>query len=175
MKNQFAFILMLYTLLFSAQTYQFNYHFTFKEYPSNREYQDQAKVLTKLGSKGKLYEVSFGQDDEKYTPQVSENMVLPRSQYQYTLYTEDGTSFLIHDFIQKKYYDLEDHVHLDWHFTSETKMFQQVKLEKATVDFRGRHYTAWFQKSSTFSVAPWKFSGLPGIVYEIYDDENRFR
>lgn len=45
---------------------------------------------------------------------------------------------------------------------------------KATLDFRGRSYTAWYSTDIPLSYGPWKFSGLPGLIIEIYDNTRRY-
>lgn len=40
---------------------------------------------------------------------------------------------------------------------------------KATTEFRGRHWTAWFAPEIPLSDGPWKLCGLPGVILEAYD------
>ncbi len=44
---------------------------------------------------------------------------------------------------------------------------------KATLDFRGRHYTAWYAPDIPLPHGPWSFHGLPGLILEIRDDTDR--
>lgn len=170
------FILAISILLFSvfnAQTYVFKYSFVSVEYPSNRELKDTAYVLSKKNTDEKLYKVAFG-GKKGMDGYYQGDLVLPRSQYEYVLYTKNARQLFIRDFVQEKYYELEDGVAFKWEMASETKMMEGVELKKATVYFRGRFYTAWFKASSEWKIAPWKFSGLPGIVYEVYDENYKF-
>ena len=43
------------------------------------------------------------------------------------------------------------------------------ECQKATCNFRGREWTAWFALDVPISDGPWKFSGLPGLIMEVYD------
>ena len=43
------------------------------------------------------------------------------------------------------------------------------KCQKATCKFRGREWTAWYALDVPISDGPWKFSGLPGLIMEVYD------
>ena len=49
------------------------------------------------------------------------------------------------------------------------------KLQKATTDFGGRKWTAWFTTEIPYSEGPYKFKGLPGLVVELSDSENNFQ
>ncbi|OYQ45975.1 hypothetical protein CHU92_01765 [Flavobacterium cyanobacteriorum] len=58
---------------------------------------------------------------------------------------------------------------------SETKVFGTYKCKKATMVFRGRAYTAWFSEDFPVNAGPFKFGGLPGLIFEIYDTDNQYR
>lgn len=50
------------------------------------------------------------------------------------------------------------------------RIIQGIKCDKATLDFRGRKWTAWYDPSNPLPFGPWKFHGLPGAIIEIYDE-----
>ena len=58
---------------------------------------------------------------------------------------------------------------------NETKMILNQKCQKASTSFRGRNYTAWFSTKIKYPFGPWKMNGLPGIILEVYDDQNFFK
>ncbi|MBX9781921.1 MAG: GLPGLI family protein [Chitinophagaceae bacterium] len=57
-----------------------------------------------------------------------------------------------------------------WMFINEKRTSGNQMLKKATMRFRGRNYTAWYNESIPIANGPWKFGGLPGLIVEIYDD-----
>ena len=63
---------------------------------------------------------------------------------------------------------------LKWKLINEVKQLDKYTLHKATCYFRGRNYTAWYSLDYPWKVGPWKFHGLPGVIFEINDDEKRF-
>ena len=60
---------------------------------------------------------------------------------------------------------------LAWEINTETKKIGSFDCQLAKTNFRGRQYMAWFCKDIPFSDGPWKFSGLPGLILEIYDSK----
>lgn len=42
---------------------------------------------------------------------------------------------------------------------------------RATTHFRGRDYTAWFAPDIPLPYGPWKFGGLPGLIFRVYSDD----
>ena len=46
-------------------------------------------------------------------------------------------------------------------------------LQKASTNFGGRNWTAWFNSEIPFQEG-YKFTGLSGLIFEIYDSENIF-
>jgi len=63
---------------------------------------------------------------------------------------------------------------VNWKLENETKKIQNYKLQKAITSFGGREWTAWFTSEIPFQEGPYKFRGLSGLIFEIYDSEDLF-
>ena len=61
-----------------------------------------------------------------------------------------------------------------WKLHNETKEKGGYLLQKATTNFSGRNWVAWFTKEIAISEGPYKFRGLPGLIFEIYDTKDNF-
>ncbi|HBK70462.1 MAG TPA: GLPGLI family protein [Flavobacteriaceae bacterium] len=68
----------------------------------------------------------------------------------------------------------EDEFEWKWDLHSETKKIGKFICQKATIDFRGRSYTAWFTNEIPVPFGPWKFQGLSGLILEVYDTDKVF-
>lgn len=62
---------------------------------------------------------------------------------------------------------------LTWVKTSDTKIIGSYKCKKATCEFRGRSYEAWYAEDIKQSFGPWKLNGLPGLIVETYDKDRK--
>ncbi|NHN26344.1 GLPGLI family protein [Flavobacterium jejuense] len=63
---------------------------------------------------------------------------------------------------------------LYWNLLDETITTNNVVLNKATCYFRGRNYIAYYSTNIPIKAGPWKFQGLPGVIYTISDETKRY-
>ncbi len=63
---------------------------------------------------------------------------------------------------------------INWKLSTEIKKVGNYSLQKATTTFGGRNWTAWFNTEINLNEGPYKFRGLPGLIFEISDDRNNF-
>ncbi|KAF2520200.1 GLPGLI family protein [Flavobacterium salilacus subsp. salilacus] len=65
----------------------------------------------------------------------------------------------------------DNYTKLEWEISDETKEIAAYECVKATTNFRGRKWVAWFTPEIPLPYGPWKFHGLPGLIIEAYDIE----
>ncbi len=63
----------------------------------------------------------------------------------------------------------QDKVTHHWKLYKEVKIIANYKCHKATTNFRGRKYVAWYTTDIPVNFGPWKFKGLPGLILEVTD------
>jgi len=61
-----------------------------------------------------------------------------------------------------------------WEIGEETKEFMGYTVQKASIDFAGRTYEAWFTMEVPIADGPYVFRGLPGLIVEIYDTQDHY-
>ncbi|GAB0154782.1 hypothetical protein CHRYSEOSP005_00420 [Chryseobacterium sp. Alg-005] len=62
----------------------------------------------------------------------------------------------------------------NWNILNEKQKIGAYNAQKATTEFGGRKWTAWFSTDLPFQDGPYKFSGLPGLIVKIEDDEKNY-
>lgn len=63
---------------------------------------------------------------------------------------------------------------IKWKLNNEKKDVLGYECFKAETIFHGRNYIAWYTKDIPISEGPYKFTGLPGLILEIYDNKENF-
>lgn len=69
----------------------------------------------------------------------------------------------------------EDVPKINWKINKDTLSFSGVKCQKATANFKGRKWIAWFAPDLPFQSGPWKLNGLPGLIVEAHDEKNEVK
>jgi len=78
------------------------------------------------------------------------------------------------DRIGRDLYAYEEDRPLNWKMSSETTKIGEYKVQKATTDFAGRQWTAWFTTDLPYQDGPYKFGGLPGLIVKVEDDKGDY-
>ncbi|AZZ59664.1 GLPGLI family protein [Riemerella anatipestifer] len=72
-------------------------------------------------------------------------------------------------------YEYPKFVQLKWNIHKEKKDILGYHCQRATVDYGGRHWEAWFSNEIPIQSGPYVFRGLPGFILEIKDIEEYFK
>ncbi len=78
------------------------------------------------------------------------------------------------DFILQDIVSYKEDVKFNWKIEKDQKKIGEYNTQKATTDFGGRKWTAWFTTDLPFQDGPYKFYGLPGLIVQIQDDGNNY-
>jgi GLPGLI family protein len=173
MKTVLFFCLFIGTF-FQAQTHRYIYELQLKMDSTENEPQKFYMVLDINKNETKFYgrdllvadslNKKFGNLDNKHVDMTGQ--IIKRKK----------GSFNNENFINIKfgYYSYNTTDVINWKIENDIKKYNTYDLQKATADFGGRHWIAWFNKDIPFNEGPYKFQGLPGLIFEIQDDKNNF-
>lgn len=68
----------------------------------------------------------------------------------------------------------EETLSLDWKILPDKEKIGEYNTQKATTEFGGRKWTAWFAQEIPLQDGPYKFHGLPGLIVKIEDDAKNY-
>ncbi|WP_346986474.1 GLPGLI family protein [Chryseobacterium sp. POE27] len=68
----------------------------------------------------------------------------------------------------------QENVVLKWVLYGDTKVINGVKCQMAATNKFGRRWIAYFSKEYPQSLGPYKFNGLPGLIFELYDTKDDY-
>lgn len=160
------------------------------------EYEHVVNVVKEIGSfksnavliadKGlSHYTMFFNQEKFRNIPKVTQDENEDSTIQVFSFVDGGDTSTLIYNkdenTISQRFLDkgkpiviIDNGVDFDWQLTEDTKTIHDFKCTKATLNFRGRQFVAWFTSDIPVSFGPWKFHGLPGLILEVYDIDDLF-
>lgn len=73
-----------------------------------------------------------------------------------------------------RYVNQEKTVNPQWTLLPDTMTILSYPCQKATCDFYGRTYEAWYTAEISRSDGPWKLQGLPGLILKAQDTEGHY-
>lgn len=71
-------------------------------------------------------------------------------------------------------YVFKEKLNNNWKLISQDTIIRGFNCKKATLNYGGRVWTAWYNPEIPITVGPYKFHGLPGLIMSISDSENIF-
>lgn len=172
-KIQQAFFLLIISVL-NSQTHRFIYELQLKMDSTDADYQKYNMILDINPKEAKFYgrdllvadslNKKFGNTDNRHIDMTGQ--VVKRKTN-----TFENENFIN---IKFEYYSFKTTDKITWHISGETRQVPPYILQKATTRFGGRNWVAWFSREIPFNEGPFKFSGLPGLIFEIYDTRKNF-
>lgn len=106
--------------------------------------------------------ISSGVDTQAVSDYFQERIIKYNSNYT-VLYTFADTKIGYQDADRTK-----------WVLYGDTKVINGVKCQMAATNLYGRRWVAYFSKEYSQKIGPYKFSNLPGLIFEIYDTKKDY-
>jgi GLPGLI family protein len=173
MKSTFTLMALLMIALVQSQTHRFIYELQYKMDSTETTYEKLNMILDITPKEVKFYGRNLMMTDslnKKFGMNTSHTDMSGQ------VVKRKINSFENENFINIKngYYSFKTTDKVNWTISSETKKADSYTLQKATTQFGGRNWTAWFCKDIPFNEGPFKFRGLPGLIFELSDTKKNF-
>lgn len=182
MKKLFAFFIFA-TILISAQNQRFIYDYTFVKDTLNKSniskelmYLDINKEGSKFYSRDVLVQdstrMAFYEKQIKTTGGM--NVILSPQVNKATFRNKIFKTYPKYDVsmetrIGRDVFKVSDNRPISWKILPEKEKIGEFETQKATTEFAGRKWTAWFSTDLPFQDGPYKFHGLPGLIVKMED------
>ena len=197
-KSIFLLLLLMSNLLYAQEfetidTVKFNCHYlyTFQQNSTGKNSVKAHDMILQIGSRyskfigvNKLYSDSiiriYSNEPpsqaifDKMWPLIQGSRSHSYCRYRlYKNYPEKGVLTLT-EYINKKHIKTTETTPLNWNIEAGLDTtIMGYKCTKATTQYAGRDYIAWFTMDIPISNGPYKFQGLPGLIVEIHDTQNQ--
>ncbi|UJF30835.1 GLPGLI family protein [Kaistella sp. 97-N-M2] len=181
--RKFALLLVFFGLMVSAQKTRVIYEYRFRPDSTKADSLKTEWMYLDIGKNGsKYYSKSSFESDSVVAASIRKQMLLGSKSISVQRNSQGGE---VTDEVEKTYPDyriylistlgndsykvLEDRKPL-WKISAEKKKISDFEVQKATAEFAGRKWTAWFTTEVPIQDGPYKFSGLPGLIVQISDE-----
>lgn len=167
----------LFLFLFAysnAQITRYVYNFEYKRDSTSVNFNRQKTILEISELETTFFDyITYSTDSANLAGSRNSKMIPPVS---INVYRKLGSKInKNYVFASSRYYQFESLDTIEWKLHDDLKTYNEWKLQKATCNYGGRNWIAWFNKDIPLPEGPYKFTGLPGLIFEIYDDKNNFR
>ncbi|PKP53374.1 MAG: hypothetical protein CVT92_04330 [Bacteroidetes bacterium HGW-Bacteroidetes-1] len=163
------------------------YSFNWREDSLNLKFPRQEDMLLMLGNNMSMFmSLNFynnNQEGRKYEQEgrLDEYLSLPydkryRTRFSYTIYKNfPAGKILYRDNVMGNFLQYEEDLNaFSWVISNETSTISDYKVQKASVNYGGRNWVAWYCTDLPFSDGPYKFRGLPGLIVKLYDTQKHY-
>lgn len=160
--------------------YYIEYQTNYVPLPGNSDYDISDKQVLQIGKQNSksFSKVNFGDGLSKPKKPTAASAPVPPATFPQVIYQNYPEGKLTGVYLTPLNSGMlrytETIPKMDWKIGSEQKKILNYNCQKATADFRGRTYTAWFTVDLPIKGGPWKFHGLPGLILEVVDSKSEF-
>ncbi len=178
MKTLLLAIIIFSNSLVYSQNQRFSYEYKFVSDSTARDqsetelmYLDISKKGSKFYSRDKAVADSLLKEMDKKGNYDYKGIKFAKVQY---IVEKSYPDYTINFFSQLDMdeYKVTDDRKSEWKILPDKEKIGEFNTQKATAQFAGRNWIAWFTTDIPFQDGPYKFNGLPGLIVKIEDKTN---
>lgn len=172
--NFFLLFLIIFSVLINAQSKRFYYDLHFKKNASDSIYVKDILVLEVNKNSNIFLSNEYIVTDSLNTVHKDDKVFAYPKFKEVVEYQKDDNSFnFIHN-LSMRYYQFNTKKKINWKILNENKKIGNFEVTKAIAEYGGRKWTAWFCPEIPLPYGPYIFYGLPGIILEVFDEDENF-
>lgn len=172
-KNNFLLFFVIFSALLNAQSKRFYYELNFKRDTIGEKLTQDIVVLEINKDSNIFLSNDYIVTDSINNAHNRRDFAYPKFKTVVEYSKLDDNFDFIHN-LSMYYYEFKSKRKIDWKLVNEKKEIGIFSVSKAVGEYGGRHWTAWFCQDIPFPFGPYVFYGLPGLILEVYDDNENF-
>ena len=175
------------TFLFSQQKmdilFQANYELKFKEY-KNSDKEGLNTFILQFNNKESFFKnmsvyvkdslIENGKIKYNNTQEDLNINMKYSTDFPYTIYKKGNEINFANELPYSGELRYVENIDFKWIISKEKKMIKGFECIKATTSKWGRNWTAYFSLNHPMPFGPYKFYGLPGLIFEVYDEDKDY-
>lgn len=104
----------------------------------------------------------------------SNGVTLAKGDYFQEKVINNDTNFFVFNKLIDSRIRYQEKVKLTWVLYGDKKVINGVNCQMAATNKFGRRWIAWFSLEHQLPIGPYKFYGLPGLIFELYDTRDDY-
>ena len=183
MKNFFLSIFLFLSILNFSQSQRFYYDYQFQSDSTDLDTKKSELMVLDIDKKGsKYYSEYVYQSDSIMNAQFQRQQATKdfdtpisagendRGTIHYKVFkTYPNYSVIFYTSLAQQDYKVDDSRKMNWNILPDKEKIGEWNAQKATTEFAGRKWTAWFSTEIPVQDGPYKFYGLPGLIIKMQD------
>ncbi len=101
------------------------------------------------------------------------NKSFPKTKFKYTI-IQSAENIKFYESVAMTLLYYKEPIINNWKLIDEQKIVNTFNCKKAIVNYKGRNWIAWYTTEIPLSYGPYKFSGLPGLIIKISDENDDY-
>lgn len=159
-----------------AQKYRVYYDMNYKNDSLTNEYRNKKMILDLNNERKLFYSYELYRSDSTLIsneklgkPTMSKSM-----DYEFMIIRKSKQISKIYRVFYDIYELQEELLTFNWQILPETKKINNLICQKATLEYKGRNWEAWFTLEIPYNEGPYIFNGLPGLIISMYDTKKDY-
>ena len=170
-------LILLISSLSRAQNYKVYYQMNYKTDSLVSNFTKKNMVLVVNEDKSKFYsQEQFVNDSLVIDKEKTGSKAQKKYDYDFMVIKENNIKKLYKfTALHRDFYQTSENMPVfNWKITNETKKIENYTCQKATLDYSGRLWEAWFTIDISLLEGPYIFNGLPGLILYMRDSKNNY-
>lgn len=163
-----------FTYLLKGKIYKSTPNYTYEELFSLQVLNDRALFISEQAIKyDSIFESEFKKSFRSGGNIDLRGKSFPKTKFPYTI-VQTNSDIRYFEKVGMALLSYKEPTINNWRLIDESKIINSFKCKKAEVTYKGRNWVAWYSVDIPLPYGPYKFTGLPGLIIKITDQNGDY-